>query len=544
MVTLVWIGGQWSPAENRSSARLPILRKSQPTALPPRLVFSHYMAWSWRNTFTTLLIVALAVVAAVQVAATLDLAENERGEGPLLAATLRMWREPVSADWLKGPQYTLTCYGPLYLWTAMGLQALTGWKDSLLPGRLVSLAATFGTATLLWWAIRRQTRRSNPALFCALAYLLAWPVPYWGHLHRVDALAVLFSVAGIIAAGPPCRRPWLSALLIVAGSLVKQTAAFSAVPVVVYFLLRRRYRLAAGYSLAVALLGIGAWGALAVLMDRYFFIAAVGGNINDMALVRGIGNARDFFAASVALTTLAVLGHLLLRNRRQAARAARSLYVVAWIASILTCTLLAMKEGSGSYYFMEPTALAALVLCRFGPRELRRPAPSRWKTALAIVALAAAAPPTLAILCTEVGRACDRRAAEPLLPERGNRRDGVCVLADGEYVAKAIAAGCAVSVNDPFLFRLLVDGGSVDPAPLLRAMQKGDVQYLLLKVPPDFYRTIHKSDRHWPASVLDCMERYYRFDCKRNGVLIYKARPSGPSGEKNRSSAKPPILRQ
>lgn len=481
------------------------------------------MNWLWRNITTVLLGITLLVAAAGQAVGVFDRSDIDQGEGPLLAMIVRMWREPISFDWVTGSECTLICYGPVYLWATMGMQAISGVYDSLVPGRFVSLAATWATALLLAWAIRRQTRMTNMALAAALLYMISTPIPWWGHVHRVDALAVFFSIAGIIAAGPTCRRPWLSAVLIVIGSLVKQTAALSAVGIVVYFLLRKQYRTAILYSLFVAALGIAAWSSLIFATDGYFLVAAIRGNMNTMSAYQALRASSRFLYVPVVLASLGVLCFWLVANRRKAAKIFCSIYVVAFCTSALLCTVLSSKEGAGFYYFMEPTTLAALVAVRFGVYELwrRNEAAARY-VLLGVVAVAL--PWSIGVLCREVGGA--RRPQIAALTLENLKHDGpIRVLADGEYVDRALAERLTLQVNDPYLFRLLTDNGSLPLDPLLDAIDRGDVQYLLLAKTPEEYEAadkLNKAEQRWPPAVLDRMKRYYQLDRKCGNILVFR----------------------
>jgi len=510
------------------------------------------MSWFYRNISTLLLGVALLVAAGGQTAAVFDLAEKDQGEGPLLAMIARMWREPISADWITGSQCTLVCYGPVYLWATMGAQAVSGVYDSLLPGRFVSLAATWATALLLAWNMRRglsrfsrregrchanvRDRRENgtvpldalaPALAAALLYVTAMPVPWWGHVHRVDALAVLFSVSGVLAAGPACRRPWLSAVLIVAGSLVKQTAAFSAVGVVAYFLIRKQYRTALLYSLTVVVLGIAAWGALLLATDRYFLIAAIQGNMNKMSAYQGFRAACHFFLnVYTAPAALGILGFWLAVDRRKAAKMFRSIYVVAFLTGAAICAVLSSKEGAGSYYFLEPTAMAALVVCRFGLCELRRRGEIHARLAMLLI-VAIVLPPSVGMLRREAARAWNRPEAVPAVLRNLDTTSGCSVMADGECVDLALAAGLKLQVNDPFLYRLLVENGSMSVEPLLAAMDRGEVRYLLLVKKPEDYEKAgkaQKAEKRWPEAVLDRMKHLYQWEGKSGNILVFRRR--------------------
>ncbi|MEE9602076.1 MAG: hypothetical protein V3V75_02135, partial [Thermoguttaceae bacterium] len=181
---------------------------------------------------TVTILAALAAVALGFVAGVFDLKTKDYGEGPILAMVERMRHQTVTADWLQGPEHTVTCYGPGYYWSVLATSAaMPGWQRTLIPGRLVSLAAALAVAALIAAVVARRVGSVPLGLFAALIFL-TWPVTdFWVPFHRTDVLAVLFGLSAYVAASSDNRRGLLiAALLIGVGSLVKQTVALSAAP--------------------------------------------------------------------------------------------------------------------------------------------------------------------------------------------------------------------------------------------------------------------------------------------------------------------------
>jgi hypothetical protein len=463
----------------------------------------------------------LFAAAASQVAGVFNFVDKDPGEGHLLAMTMRMWREPISSKWIEPKNYTLACYGPGYLWATMAAQRAAGSYNSIIPGRFVSLTATWLTAFLLAWAVLRETRMPNAALLAALFYVVSTPVPWWGHVHRVDALAILCSTAAVVAAGPAFRRPWLSAVLIVAGSLVKQTAALSAVGIFLYFLLQKQYRTAILYGLLVACLGLAAWTGLIFATDRYFLIMGVRDNINAMSAYQGLRTTCRFLYVPVTLGALGTLAFWLIADRRKARRMFRSVYVVAFFVGTLIYGVLSAKEGAGFYYFMEPTAMAAIIAARFGVSALERRSPKVFR----YVSLGIAA----AALCWSAAffqQQCAAGAGQwKTQVETLKTLGGARVLADCEYVDEALAANLTLTVNEPYCIRTMNDRGMISLTPLLSMMADGEVQYLLLNKTPERHEAddrIRPQEKRWPAAMLDSMKRYYQFDQKCGNMLVFR----------------------
>ena len=99
------------------------------------------------------------------------------------------------------------------------------------------------------------------------------------------------------------------------------------------------------------------------------------------------------------------------------------------------------------------------------------------------------------------------------------------VLADGHLVPGVLHAGFFPLVNDPYLFRLLVDKGVLDPSRVIRAMERGEVKGLVLKKSiPRHRRQVGGISQKWPPEILDAMQRYYELDATSEELFIYKHR--------------------
>ena len=128
-------------------------------------------------------------------------------------------------------------------------------QRTLIPGRLVSVAAAFLTAVVIVIVVGRRTASAACGLTAGVLYVGYPIIAYWFHDYRVDALACFFAVAAYAVPDLPRRGLLASALLVVVGSVVKQTVALAAVPVFIHLLLVGRRRDALFYLGGVAALG-------------------------------------------------------------------------------------------------------------------------------------------------------------------------------------------------------------------------------------------------------------------------------------------------
>ena len=72
---------------------------------------------------------------------------------------------------------------------------------------------------------------------------------------------------------------------------------------------------------------------------------------------------------------------------------------------------------------------------------------------------------------------------------------------------------------------LLVDNGTLDPAPLLDRLRDGRIKWLFFR--KDLSDHLESSTRYgncWPMQVIDALPRYYELVEKRNGLWVYRHR--------------------
>ena len=454
------------------------------------------------------------------------------GEGTLLGMVQRLRQEPISTAWLHGPELTLTSYGPAFYWGVQAVSAITPrWQKTLIPGRLLSLAATLATAALIAWTIARRARNIEPGVLAAMLFLAAPPVHAWGTTHRVDALALLPALGayllvgsrGIGASGRVLSAAALlgSAACAALGSLAKQTAALAAIGVVVYLLVNRQFRAAAIYAILVAAMGLAAWFILNRATGGYFFTGAVRGNLCAMSLRSGFWAGYAMLATPLCVAAAAVAVWLFVRQPR---RALRSVYWIGLPVSLLIASGLSCKEGATASYYLEACALATLLVGQFGLARLWPAHRGRALTAGLLLAGAVAVPDLQFVrqhgLCLP-----DSPYGAAMIAKQLQTSPGAYVLADGQHISAVLEAGCRPLVNDSFLFRVLADHGAVSPAAVIQAMEQGRVPLLVLKRTVESHRQqVGTASQKWPAAVVDAMQRYYALEAEGDDIFIYRRR--------------------
>lgn len=158
---------------------------------------------------------------------TVEVMARVVGGQPLYAAPTDEW-----APWP---------YPPLYFWLSAALANLTG--ITLLPMRLVSLAASLGVFVLLALLVRRVEGSTVAGLAAAGLFAATYPVSgAWFDTARVDSLLLALLLAAVYVGLR--SRTWrggvaMGAVLFLA-FFTKQNALIAAVPVLLWLCWRRR----------------------------------------------------------------------------------------------------------------------------------------------------------------------------------------------------------------------------------------------------------------------------------------------------------------
>lgn len=465
---------------------------------------------------------ALAIVMAQQAWLIFYINHRTYGEGPILALLERMAVEPVSASWLREPPYSLSCYGPAYYWLTAAVARVGGWHHSLIPGRLVAVACAWLAAALAAMAAGRRTRSLDLGLLAALLFLVSAPASAWIPFARVDTLALAFAAAAYMSVGPGARHVVISAVCVAAGSLAKPTTALTAVPIVAHLLAERRYRDAGLFAAVVTGLGVGAWAVVEWASDGFFLSAVLLGNYNPLQLWRTYNCSYEFLGSPIGTAAALVAAGSFVAGPR---RFAQSLFTFGFVLSTAMSMVMVAKRGAEMNYFLEPALLASLALVVDGAAWLRKIDARRASWAMAMLA-AVVALPHLRQLKIDY-QAPPRQPAGYAVVERWltGEPDDVEILADGRLVDMVLAAGHRPCVNDPYLYSLLVDNGTLRSAPLVERLRDGRIKWLVLHRTLDYHlASIDRDGNVFPPELLRTLPGRYELVDRANGLFVYRHR--------------------
>jgi hypothetical protein len=443
-----------------------------------------------------ILLAALLALTAFHTIRAFDHSRDEY-EGAMIPVTERERGGLPGPDWLTALPYTVTPYGPGFFALA-GTASVGPLQRTLIPGRLVSVAAAFLTAVVIVVVVGRRTASAVCGLAVGVLYLGYPIIAYWFHDYRVDALACFFAVAAYAAPDLPRRGLLASALLVVVGSVVKQTVALAAVPVFVHLLLVGRRRDAFFYLGGVAALGALTWGALFYLSHGYYFDLGLWGNRRVYLLRKAIQSTEEFaenpafIAAAVALIAAFVAHSKPIYTNR---------YVIALIISWGFAGLLSGGEGAATNYFLESAGLVCILLGIYGVSAL-------WQLDRARTAIVLSAAGFAVIAGVSANTVAYVRAGgkAPDLTTVKNQAATEFVLADRQFIGPAIWAGLTPAVNDPFFYGVVVKNRAVDVNRLVEDMKAGRVSALVLAKPLEQDAL---TDNKWPAEIMEVMRTHY-----------------------------------
>lgn len=274
------------------------------------------------------------------------------GEGYVLNDAVRLAHgEPIYVDLQQFPMVR-SPYPPLFPWLWGRIVPFAG--PELWPGRALSALSTVGVLGLIAWNAIRV--RSGWPVVASVGLVAASPFVYdWGAYARTDMLALLFAIAGVLAA--QWVGGWHGAVLAaVACTLAvwtKQTTITAAVSVAIALTLRWPRR-GLAFVAMVAVASILAALALNVATGGEFVRHVLAGNAsNPISSIRAMAYVGTF--AALHLPALAAATWW---QRRALTRAPSP------IAIYVLCSMLAAfsagSGGSSVNYLIEPVLALAL----------------------------------------------------------------------------------------------------------------------------------------------------------------------------------------
>lgn len=425
--------------------------------------------------------------------------------------------------------FTLNYMGPAYFAT-VGL--LGRWFAADIPGlylmgRLVTVASGLALAVILYGYLVRRLGRI-PALAGALLALGSGTMVGFGVMVRPDAVADVLGVAGfLVAVSAGNLGLGGAAVLLALACLTKQTAGIYLLAAVVSL-----WIVAPGKRSRAVWLAAGT-GAMVVA------VPLIGYRLGEPRLWAGLVSQGQIgfdvlqFPAVLGLLcwkSPELIWFLLLGASVWLDRSTRNVPLATLAITVLLVALVTVaKKGSDLNYFLCFRAIAALGAATLCHTVLHETAHPRRAACLLFLSLAALVPSLATVSRAaagqvqgrwlHAGRPCPPAAyAEALRLARDRRHP---VLADWD--ALAVHQDADTPLLDPYLFRLRVEAGQIDPRPLIDRLAQHHFSKLLLTVDPANDRS---APYFWklPTAVAAAVQAHYRFDRQLGPWRVYVPR--------------------
>lgn len=310
----------------------------------------------------------------VYVAHTVNLAaypyDLDQGEAyDLNSGWLLAQGRPIYTDNERFPYYSSN-YPPVFSLLLAQIVAQTG--PSLASGRLLSAGAALLTAVLIALVVGWRTRDGLAALTAGLLFIGSTYVFHTTPLARVNALALLFALAGLACC---LGRGWgwqAGVVLFFLLALYTKQTTVDAVGAGLLALALRDFKGSVVVGLVIAFLGGSALLFLDTIHQGAFWLNVVVGNVNPFDPLQALSYFRNFLEVHLAVVVLAGW---------QVAQAIRSRTIgpfeLYWLLSLVLAVSVG-KWGAGESYFLAPIAASAVLageaVSRLRQQSHRRPA--------------------------------------------------------------------------------------------------------------------------------------------------------------------------
>lgn len=254
-------------------------------------------------------------------------------------------------------------YPPLFHLVVVPLVWLFG--PHYWTGRLVAYVSTLLTATLIGYAVHRETRRTWLSALSGLAFLASNYVYHVGPLFRQHLFMVMLETAAVVYLavvidreedeGRPNRRALLVVMLLLLLAGYTKQLAYATVAAVFIFLFLRQPRRAMIWAIPFAAVTGLIFLIINLATDGHWLINTVTANLNPFIADQAIGLFRQWFSLHIVITVVAgAFAIYQLYFERL------SLYAV-WFAVTLANCVTAGKWGAGESYFATTIAASCIL---------------------------------------------------------------------------------------------------------------------------------------------------------------------------------------
>lgn len=458
-------------------------------------------------------------------------------ESPGVQTALLIHRgvDPYSKSVYDAPPFNLTLYPPLYF---AAVSAAPGFLQSpFVTGRVVSLGFALCAAALLIWPLRSKERFLFGLIGIGWFFMFS---PVWTNaaFFRMETMALFWSAAGlaVLLRYPPtltviCAAAVLECLAV----LTKQSYIAAGLTCAIY-LLRRSPARAARFSLMTG----GIVGAVVWVLNHQsgggFLWCILKAPQNPLRGWRFVENWLEIDTAAfnvlLALSVFAC-GSMIRSSNRQSSEARSEedwrerliilYFLVSWVILIAGIG----KLGASTNYFIEPLYASIWVVLIWAAR---RADSSKKALGIGLACIAAALFWDVAMSRNDPAiRLEDRRPTYEECQAVRSEVERLGPPASPKILNLAtnrvsLIAGWDLYLNDPFLYAILWNSGTLPPQSMLDSLEQGffDVVILERGARPELI------PRPSPLGEI-YMKIFERYEFKSEGMFAYyvRRRPAG-----------------
>lgn len=164
------------------------------------------------------------------------------------------------------------CYPPIYPLMIAPLIYLFG--PHLFLGRLISIISILLSSILIWKITYAITKTNRWAFVACACLLFPSPIVSWYPLTRMDSLCAFFQILCgfiIFKKTSSVKFAFLAGLCAAAGLFTKQTALFSTVLFVFYYLINKKYKQVFFYLITIVILSILFFAIFQIISNGWFY---------------------------------------------------------------------------------------------------------------------------------------------------------------------------------------------------------------------------------------------------------------------------------
>ena len=416
-----------------------------------------------------------------------------------------------------------TAYTPVYYVLVGQLQHVFGDQGYAI-GRAVSLLGTALAAVAIGWTVHHLTGSWLPGVFAAGYFLTQnLTLVLWAPLHRVDALALGFTLLGLALA--TAGRVGASAVVLVVAVMTKQT--FLVAPLVTCLALWPMWKHMLRFALifgggVVLCVALAQW-----LTGGWFLWHTVVGNSNEAELDT-FSQLMGSFLQFNGVPVLAAAASLVLPSSRE-----ERLWRFYFLGTLATLPTVA-KIGASSNYWLEITAATSVLLALASHRL------ARWRETRLIAPVIVAG----SLLIAVPGYQANTREASDSLREAFTVAPEYLTLVsdvsfsplrvESNFVRRVAAEPGEVLTDNPGLavaahkriiyefqiFQLLHVEGHWAQTPILDAIRARRFSLVALMHPLDG----PTQGTRWTPSIKDALQASYVPAGQQSGFWLYRPR--------------------